>query len=159
MQIKTILKINLIFTHKIFFSSDDDEYYNQNHQRFSSNQRPRSYSNDQPDIFEPYTRYEQIGQPRTNPTPYNHSFQQQNPVNTYSYQLTNMRNEIRLSYYLQQHEITKRQLTSFSHMAPAAESLQMTMNPYLMGGSSITSNKPQIVITGTDLENSVEDYR
>ena len=38
------------------FPSDDDEYYNQNHQQFSSNQRPRSHSIDQPDIFEPYTR-------------------------------------------------------------------------------------------------------
>ena len=58
-------------------------------------------------IFEPYTQNEQIGQPRTNPTPYNHSFQQQNPVNTHSYQPTQMQNEIPLPYYLQQHEITK----------------------------------------------------
>ena len=43
-------------------------------------------------------------------------------------------------------------------MPNAAESLQMTMNPYLMGGSSITSNKPSIVFTGTDTEHSVEDY-
>ena len=48
--------------------------YNQNHQRFSSNQRPRSYTIDQPDIFEPYTRNEQITQPKTNPTPYNNNF-------------------------------------------------------------------------------------
>ena len=34
----------------------------------------------------------------------------------------------------------------------------MTMNPYLMGGSSKTSNKPLRVITGTDPEYSVEDY-
>ena len=40
----------------------------------------------------------------------------------------------------------------------AAESLQMTMNPYHMGGSSITSNKPLKVFTGTDPEYSVEDY-
>ena len=43
-------------------------------------------------------------------------------------------------------------------MPNAAESLQMTMNPYLMGGSSITSNKPLMVFTGTDPEYSVEDY-
>ena len=43
-------------------------------------------------------------------------------------------------------------------MPNAAESLQMTMNPYIMGGSSITSNKPLIVFTGTDPEYSVEDY-
>ena len=39
-----------------------------------------------------------------------------------------------------------------------AESLQMTMNPYLMGGSSITSIKPLMIKTGTDPEYSVEDY-
>ena len=43
-------------------------------------------------------------------------------------------------------------------MPYATESLQMTMNPYLMDGSSITSNKPLMVTTGTDLEYSVEDY-
>ena len=43
-------------------------------------------------------------------------------------------------------------------MPNAAESLQMTMNPYLMGGSSITSNNPLMVFTGTDPEYSVEDY-
>ena len=34
----------------------------------------------------------------------------------------------------------------------------MTMNPYLMRGSSISSNKPLMVFTGTDPEYSVEDY-
>ena len=43
-------------------------------------------------------------------------------------------------------------------MPNAAESLQMTMNPYLMGRSSITSNKPLMVFTDTDPEYSVEDY-
>ena len=32
------------------------------------------------------------------------------------------------------------------------------MNPYLMGGSSISSNKPLMVFTGTYPEYSVEDY-
>ena len=77
---------------------------------------------------------------------------------THSYQPTQMQNEILLPYYLQQHEITKNQLSNFSQMPNAAESLQMTMNPYLMGGSSITSNKPLMVFTGTDPEYSVEDY-
>ena len=45
-----------------YFPSDDREYYNQNHQQFYLSQRPRSYSIDQPDIFEPYTRDEQIRQ-------------------------------------------------------------------------------------------------
>ena len=43
-------------------------------------------------------------------------------------------------------------------MPNAAESLQMTMNPYRRGGSSITSNKQLMVFTGTDPEYSVEDY-
>ena len=76
----------------------------------------------------------------------------------HSYQPTQMQNEIPLPYYLQQHEITKNQVSNFSQMPNAAESLQMTMNPYLMGGSSITSNKPLMVFTGTDPEYSVEDY-
>ena len=32
------------------------------------------------------------------------------------------------------------------------------MNPYLMGGSSISSRKPLMVFRGTDPEYSVEDY-
>ena len=84
--------------------------------------------------------------------------QPQNPMLMHAYQPTQMQNEIPLSYYLQQHEITKNQLSNFSQMPNAAESLQMTMNPYLMGGSSITSNKPLMVFTGTDPEYSVEDY-
>ena len=76
----------------------------------------------------------------------------------HSYQPTQMQKEIPLPFYLQQHEITKNQLTNFSQMPNAAESLQMTMNPYLMGGSPITSNKPLMVFTGTDPEYSVEDY-
>ena len=69
-----------------------------------------------------------------------------------------MHNKIPLPYYLQPHEITKSQLTNFSQMAHAAESLQMTMNPYLMGGSSKTSTKPLMVFTGTDPDYFVEDY-
>ena len=84
--------------------------------------------------------------------------QPQNPMNMHSYQPTQMQNEIQLPYYLQQQEITKDQLSNFSQMPNAAESLQMTMNPYLMGGLSITSNKPLMVFTGTDPEYSVEDY-
>ena len=76
----------------------------------------------------------------------------------HSYQPNQMQNEIPLSYYLQQHEITKNQLTNFSQIPNAADSLQMTMNPYLMGGSSITSNKPLIVFTEIDPEYSVEGY-
>ena len=69
-----------------------------------------------------------------------------------------MHNEIPLPYYLQQHEMTKSQQTNFCQMPHAAESLQMTMNPYLMGELSITSNKPLKVFTGTDPEYSVEVY-
>ena len=142
----------------IKFQSADEEYYNQNHQRFYSSQRPRSYSIDQPHIFKSYTRNEQVRQSRNKPTSYNNKFQHQNPINTQSYQPTQMHNEIPLLYYLQQHEIRKSQLTIFCQMPHAAESLQMTMNPYLMGGLSISSNKPLMVFTGTDPEYSVEDY-
>ena len=69
-----------------------------------------------------------------------------------------MKNKILLSYYLQQHEITKTQLTNFTQIPNTAESLQMTMNSYLMAGSPKTSNKPLTVFTGTDHEYSVEDY-
>ena len=34
----------------------------------------------------------------------------------------------------------------------------MTMKPYLIGGSSISSKKPLMVFTGTAPEYSVEDY-
>ena len=88
----------------------------------------------------------------------NQPIQRQNPVNTDYYQPTQMQNEIPLPYYLQQHEITKSQLTNFSQMPNAAESLQMTMNLYLMGGSSIQSNEPLMVFTVTGPEFSVEDY-
>ena len=47
-----------------------------------------------------------------------------------------MYNEIPIPYYLQQYEITKRQLINFSQIPNAAESLQMTMNLHLTGGSS-----------------------
>ena len=69
-----------------------------------------------------------------------------------------MQKEIPLPYCLQQHEITKKRLTIFSQMPNAVESIQMTMNPYLMGGSSIQSNKPLMVFTGTDPEYSLEVY-
>ena len=151
-----------------YLSSDDDDYH-------------------QPDIFAPYTKEYRIQRPRQsqpsqnmkiypqNPTdiqnpqqihiqnPFNtQSFQPiqpQNPMTMHSYQPTQMQNEIPLPYYLQQHEKkTKNQLSNFSQMPNAAESLQMTMNPYLMGGSSITSNKPLMLLTRTDPEYSVEDY-
>ena len=124
----------------------------------------------QPDIFTPYNqeyRGQGIQKPHTyhrifSPQPINtqnqQPIQQQNPMIANSYQPAQMQNEIPLPYYLQQHEITRNQLSNFSQMPNAAESLQMTMNPYLMGGSSITSNKPLMVFTGTDPEYSVEDY-
>ena len=55
------------------------------------------------------------------------------------------------------HEITKPQFTNFSQIPIATESLQMMMNPYLMGESPISSLKPLMVITGTDTEYSVEE--
>ena len=49
--------------------------------------------------------------------------QPQNPIITHSYHPTQMQNEKPLPYYLQQHEITKNQLSNFSQMPNAAESL------------------------------------
>ena len=69
-----------------------------------------------------------------------------------------MQNESPLPYYLQHYKKTKYQLTNVSQIPNATESIQMTKNPYLMGGSSITSNKPLMVFTGTEPEYSVEDY-
>ena len=43
-------------------------------------------------------------------------------------------------------------------MPHAAESLLIIMNPYLIGESSITTNKTLMILTGTDPEYSVEDY-
>ena len=153
-----------------YLSSDDDDYH-------------------QPDFFAPYKREYRTQRPRQSQPSQNikiypqnpadmqnqqpmhiqnsinaqpfQPIQSQNPMTMHSYQLTQMHNEIPLPYYLQQHEITKNQLKNFSQMPNAAESLQMTMNPYLMGGSSTTSNKsnkPLMVFTGTDPEYSVEDY-
>ena len=68
-----------------------------------------------------------------------------------------MQNEIPLPYYLQ-HGITKNLLLNFLQIPNARESLNMTMNPYLMGGLSKTSSKSLIVLTGTDPEYSVENY-
>ena len=150
-----------------YLSSSDDDYY-------------------QLDIFALYTQENCVQQPRPNLAPQNkNSYPQnsarnqtyqplqtqnptsaqsyqpvqiQNPVSTHSYQPTQMQNEIPLPYYLQQHEITKSHFTNFSQIPNATKSLQMTMNPYLMGGLSITSNKPLMVFTGTDPEYAVEDY-
>ena len=97
-------------------------------------------------------------QPRPNRVSQNNNVHSQNTANTDYHQPTQMQNEIPLPYYLQQHEIAKNQLINFSQKPNAAESLQMTMNPFLMGGSSITSNKPLMVFTGKDSEYSVKDY-
>ena len=150
-----------------YLSSDDDDYH-------------------QPNIFAPYTREHRAKPPQSNQASKNTNFfpqnsantqnhqplqtknptytqsyqpiQRQNPVNTDYYQPKQMQNEIPLPYFLQQHEITKSQLTNFSQIPKAAESLQMTMNPYLTGGSSKQSNKPLMVFTGTDPEYSIEDF-
>ena len=136
-QKKTKIDIKHLIIRLIIFSSDDEDYYNQNHQQFYRNQRLHSYHMSQPDIFQPYTQEQHMQQPRPNLTSQN----KRSPASKHSYQPTQMQTEIPLPYYLQQHEITKSQLTNFSKMPNAAESLQMTMNPYLMGGLSITSTK------------------
>ena len=68
--------------------SDDEEYYGQNQQRFSTNQNNIMWNFDQPDpiyqpdFFEPYTRNEQTRQTRHNPTSCKNNFQTKNPSNT-----------------------------------------------------------------------------
>ena len=69
-----------------------------------------------------------------------------------------MQNEIPLPNYLQQHEITKTQITNFSQIPNAAELLQMTMNTSPIDGSTKSSNKPLMLFTRSDPEFSVEDY-
>ena len=106
-----------------YLSSDDEDNYNQNHQQFFQNQRLHSYHVNQPDIFEPYTQEQHMRQPRPNLASQNNNFYSQNPVSTDSYQPTQVQNEIPLPYYLQQNEVTKSQLTNFSQMPNASESL------------------------------------
>ena len=81
-------------------------------------------------------------------------FLPQNHMSTHQPNQTH--NEIPLPCYLQQHEITKTYLTNFSQIPNTAKSLQMTTNSYLMVGSSISSNKPLMVSTGTDPVYSLE---
>ena len=104
-----------------YHSSDDDDFYDQNHQQNFQNRGLHSYHVNQPDIFDPYTREQHMRQPRPNHASQNNKFYSQNPVNTDYYQPTQMQNKIPLPYYLQQHEITKNQLTNFSQMPNAAE--------------------------------------
>ena len=56
------------------------------------------------------------------------------------YRPESLRNETPLPDYLQQHENTKIQLTSLTQILNTAETVQMTLNLYLMGGSSFTSD-------------------
>ena len=84
-RLNIIPKINLNIMHKIFFHQMMKNTNTKIINDFYSNQRPHSCSIEQPDIFEPYTRNDQIRQSRNNPTPHNNSFQQRrNPANTQS---------------------------------------------------------------------------
>ena len=62
------------YTSADYFSSDDEEYYNQNHQPFYQNQRLHSYQVNQPDIFEPYTQEQHMRQPKSIRTSQNNNF-------------------------------------------------------------------------------------
>ena len=139
-----------------YFASDDEGNYKQNHQRFYSNKKSSSYNLEQPNFFEPYTRNEQIRQPRNNPTFHNNNFQQQNPVNTIIPTNSNAKQNPTAILFTKTRN-NKRPTNKFSQMPHAAESLEMTMNPYLMGESLVTSNKPLMVFTGSDPEYSVKD--
>ena len=150
-----------------YLSSDDDnhyqpdilapytkEYRTQRSRQSHPSQNMKIYPQNPTDIQNPQQMHIQ------NPfnTQYFQPIQPQNPMLMHSYQPTQMQKEIPLPYYLQQHEKTKNQLSNFSQMPNAAVSLHMTMNRYLMGRSSITSNKPLMLFIGTDPEYFVEDY-
>ena len=150
-----------------YLSSDDEDHYRPDtsapYTREYRTQKPRQTQASQKEKIYPENpadiqSYQPLQMQKSTSTQSYQPAQSQNPVSMHSYIPTQMQNEIPLPYYLQQHELTKNQLTNFSQIPNAAESLQMTMNPYLMGGSSITSNKPLMVITGTDPEYSVENY-
>ena len=100
----------------------------------------------QPDIFAPYTQEYLIQQPRLSLESQNSNFYPQNPTSTQPYQTMQIQNPASTHSY------------HSTQMPNTAESLQITMNPYLIGGSSITSYQPLMVFTGTEPENAVEDY-
>ena len=142
--------------HTKYLSSDDDDYHQPHNFARYTTQRPQ-YRTQRPRQFQPSHNikiYPQNPADMQNQQP----MHIQNLMTMHSYQPTQMQNDVPLPYYLQQHEKTKNQLTNFSQMPNAAESLQMTMNPYLMVGSSITSNKPLMMFKGTYPEYFVEDY-
>ena len=79
-------------------------------------------------------------------------------MHTEGYQPESMRNEIPSPFY-SQHEIHRNQLINFTQIPNTLESLQMTMNSYLMGGWIIPHIKQTTMnFTGIDHEYSAEDY-
>ena len=69
-----------------------------------------------------------------------------------------MHNEIPLPFYLQQHQITNSQLTNFLQCRRiTANDYESIPNGWIIK-SSISSNKPLMVFTGTDPEYSLEVY-
>ena len=123
--------------HTNYLSSDDDDYHQPHNFAPYTTQRPQ-YRTQRPRQFQPSHNLKIYPQ---NPA----DMQNQQPMHIqnlrtmHSYQPTQMQNDV-------------------PQMPNAAESLQMTMNPYLMGGSSITSNKPLMVFKGTYPEYFVEEY-
>ena len=69
-----------------------------------------------------------------------------------------MHNEIPLTYYLQQHEITKKPTYKLFSKIKCRRITTDDYESILVGGSSRSSNKPLIVFTGTDPEYSVKNY-
>ena len=74
----------------------------------------------------------------------------QNHANTQGYRPESMR--------MKSHYLTTYNIRNFTQTPSRAERIETTRNPYLMGGSSVTHNKPLMVFTGTDREYSVEDF-
>ena len=95
MNIKHVLRNRRLY-------SEDEDYYSQNQQRFSTNHKNNNWKIDQPDpinqpdLFESYTRNEQTRQTRQNSASFNKNFQLQSPVKTQSYPPTQMQKKIPL---------------------------------------------------------------
>ena len=150
-----------------YLSSDDDDHYQpdifpsytkeyrtQRSRQSQPSQKMKIYPQNPTDIQNPQQM--RIQNPFN--TPSFQTIQPKNPILMHSYQPTQMQNEIPLPYYLQQHEITKKSTFKFFTNAKCRRITTDDNESYLMGASSITSNKPLMVFTGTDPEYSVEDY-
>ena len=98
-QNNIILKINLIIMHKIIFHQMMKNTITKINNDFTpTRDLVLTALSKKTFLNHTHTRNEERRQPRNNPTSHNNNFQQQNPVNTQSYQPTQMQNEVQLPY-------------------------------------------------------------